>query len=51
MKYYNIPVFEKTSNKFEDLQIKLKRKKVLKTKDDLINFLIDFYKKNIGVKK
>lgn len=46
MNYINIPVFDITGDRFEDLQIKLKRSKILRTKDDLVNFLIDFFEKN-----
>jgi hypothetical protein len=42
-RYVSIPVFESTGFRFEELQLDLKIKGIVKTKDDLINFLISFF--------
>lgn len=44
--YKNIPVSEETSFKFDKLQLDLRVKGVLKTKDELINVLMNTYKEH-----
>lgn len=48
--YKNIAVFEETSLKFEKLQLDLKAKKILKTKDELMNILMNTYKEYQKIK-
>ena len=42
--YTNIPVLKETGFKFEKLQLDLKVKGILKTKDELVNVLMNTYK-------
>jgi len=44
--YTNIPVSKDTGYEFEKLQLDLKVKGVLKTKDELVKMLINFYKES-----
>ena len=49
--YTNIPVFRDTALELEKLQLDMKIKGTLKTKDELVKMLINFYKKYNGVIK
>jgi hypothetical protein len=44
--YTSISVSKDTGFKFEKLQLDLKIKGILKTQDELINLLMDIYKKS-----